>query len=476
MLRRFSTTTTTTIVPLKLTNRCVFRFCSSNSNSNNETVSPPPQQQQKPKLPEVLQQFDQCMRANPEWRQLYPKLLKAIVDKSKQDVIDIATKMIDGAQATTTQNTDENVPQVKSELTIEEIKHKLKLHMVVVDVAFADMFYHGEEVETTEGGENNLSNNNNKQTTINPIKEEEAAEELLELLLKYFGEDFKKQKARIANYVVKLIQQEREHLMEKEKGLQLRVSEFSAKEEAKSEGKKKAKGILNCALTITPPIDADNVISASALMNQIRSEISQLCHSASPASTNQNNNQQKHSVDQIVASVLRRRVFPGAVLVSGDQKTVQEQETKIQGLTEKLFQLQKKKAVGDVEFDPDYCRLACQIAVEEDFVASQQQKQHKTGISSSINENLLRFDIGIEEHQFSRSIGLDHYFEIVNDGDDEKSKTLEEMYACANEICKRVSNKLNEGFRNPTTEEGGELLFKEEAILPFSFTMRCKVF
>ena len=154
------------------------------------------------------------------------------------------------------------------------------------------------------------------------------------------------------------------------------------------------------------------------------------------------------------------------------RKRVEEEEKQIEQMTKALFQKQKKKAIGDVEFDPDVNMMACRVAVENDFVENKNRRGEDENTNTS-SSNLLRFDIGIEESTFATSIGLDLFFDFEKDGD----KAVNEMNDAVSEICKRVSERLNSGFRvgKKTNNDNDTGIFGEEAILPFAFTMRCKI-
>lgn len=434
MLRRkFSISPTSNIFKFSPCSISTKYFCSS-----------PPDQQQQQKVPDVLKQFDQLMKTNPKFRQLYPKLLTAIVSKSKSEISAIANAMIDASEpkeSTTkvvaTSSNDETT--AKKENGETQIKNNLNL--IVVDVAFADMFYHGEEEQAEAEGE-----------ASNALQQEEIDEQLLELLLSYYQVEFKQQKARIGKFIVKIIEEERDNLMIQEKGLKLLRSRVcSSISSNNNNNNNNNRGVLpNFAINVTPPIDENNTITAAELLKQIQTEIPIMADFLDGGK------------QAVVTSVLRRRVFSGAVIVtSADREEVEK-------LTQLLFEKQKKKAVGDVEFDPDVQMMACRVAVENDLVEKRRKNNNNNNDST---KNLLRFDIGIEENSFAKAIGLDLFFDFEKDGD----VAVRQVDECANEICKRVSNRLNSGFRSTSESSSSTSKFEEEAILPFAFTMRCKV-
>lgn len=461
------------------------RCCSSSnppvdesSNSNDK-----PRRQQSSPIPQILQQFDHHMRTNPEFRKLYPQLLNAIVTKSKQDIVSVADQMSkalsqgeSGMQQQ--QHQQQHVPEVKSNekkeptstsstssssssSNTQQLYAQLALNLIVVDVAFADMFYNAsansQNQEQSDG--RGTGGSDQGEVVVNPIEAEESDEQLLELLLSHFGDDFKKQKARIGKFILETIQKERDQLMITEKGLE--ISSFNRKflsAQNNSNKRRSASATLpNFAVTVTPPIDAENTITAKPLLELIKAEIgalSDLCDG---------------DKRMIVSSVLKRRVFSGAV--GGWDEKEQEQ---IDEMTLALFNKQKKKAIGDVEFDPEVNMLACRVAVENDFVEN--KLTNGRGDGKRNNNLLLRFDIGAEESTFASAIGLDLFFDFSDSSDTNDGKRREkaeaEMEEAATEICRRVSEKINAGFRNGKCDENS---FGEEAILPFAFTMRCKI-
>src|SRR3989338_8140780 len=109
--------------------------------------SSPSDQQQQQKVPDVLKQFDQLMKTNPKFRQLYPKLLTAIVSKSRSEISTIANAMIEAAEPKESTKVDvansstekvakENV-NAKSTEEASINNNNNNLNLIVVDVAFA---------------------------------------------------------------------------------------------------------------------------------------------------------------------------------------------------------------------------------------------------------------------------------------------------------------------------------------------------
>ena len=76
---------------------------------------------------------------------------------------------------------------------------------------------------------------------------------------------------------------------------------------------------------------------------------------------------------------------------------------------------------------------------------------------------MLRFDIGVEESTFPQAIGLDLFFDFEKDGD----RAVNEMDEAVAEIGRRVSEKLNSGFRSQ--ENNDESKEDGEGLVLFSF-------
>lgn len=410
----------------------------------------------------MLKNFDHKMRTIPEWRQLYPKLLTALVAGSKADAVHVITQMIGitspqtvfpESPATTASPVDARATaegksaasKAPLDSDVPAALHR-KLNLVVIDTAFADMF---QDPTAPEGDE--------QASAKHALAQEAAAGELLELFTVCLGPEIKQQKARIANFLLSAIQQERDAVV-KERGLSIVSTSASHNNKKKSDGneaknnnidksssKRKSISSPNIAVSVTPPIDMDNPITATLLLQRIREELGAL-------------QEELGGRPALLRSVCRRKVFAGAVFGA-------EQEAEVTELTEALLEKQKTRP-ENLEKDLMRLRMTCRCAVENDLV--------NMNSSSSGNDDArkntvktLRFDLGLGDG-FVSAIGLDDYF---GEGDEEQEK----MMATADEIGQRVVKRLNNSSSNPKSGESTDDGFVEYPILPFALTMRCRI-
>ena len=424
MLRRFrpSPPTVTTAV-------VAARFCSSNTSAQQKNTSVPP----------VLKQFDQHMRTVPAWRALYPQLLGAIVNKSREDAAGIVSEMIDalGGENDVVDEKEKTKPEDEAVIDEEKAKEIDRISLVIVDIAYADMFYDAAAEREAE----------DSAVAATGTEQEAADESILQLFLEHLGGDFKLQKARIAKFVVETLQKERDSVIE-ERGLvplKKKKSNDARKNSSGDENNKnKISRLPNIALMVTPPMDADSKLTAKQLLARIREEFAELeSHPAFKQTTESKTTTKAH----LLKSICERLVFAGAVLDS-DREQVDK-------LTELLASKQKKVEAASTThslISDKQRRFACRAAVETDTAIQRRGEEEESGETS-----FIRLDFGVEEVGLVSALGLDKYQHREKDGE-------EVMIDVANDISRRTWRKLND-----------HKLFAETPILPFSFTMRCRV-